>query len=244
MIIYPAIDLRNGHCVRLRQGLAAQETVFADDPVTAAQRWVAEGASWLHVVNLDGAFGQAGTANRQALMRILAAVSVPVQFGGGLRSLDDIAQVIDLGVSRVVLGTVAVRQPEIVVQALDRWGAERIAVGLDAREGMVAVSGWAEISTVQAVTLAVRLRDAGLVRVIYTDIARDGMLNGVNVPATAQLAQSTGLRVIASGGVASAADLIALRRHETEGVEGAIVGMALYTGALSLTAALAAAQGD
>ncbi|MBN1401815.1 MAG: 1-(5-phosphoribosyl)-5-((5-phosphoribosylamino)methylideneamino)imidazole-4-carboxamide isomerase, partial [Anaerolineae bacterium] len=176
MIVYPAIDLRKGRCVRLQQGDAAAETVFVDDPADAARRWASEGAEWLHVVNLDGALGEAGEANLAAVRRILAAADLPVQFGGGLRSLEDVSALLELGAARVILGTVALREPEVVQAALQRFGPERIAVGIDARAGLVAVHGWRDVSTVGATDLALQMRALGIERVVYTDIARDGML--------------------------------------------------------------------
>lgn len=243
MIIYPAIDLRGGRCVRLRQGDFTEETVFAEDPTLAAQRWAAEGAEWLHVVNLDGAVGEKATANLAALRRILEAVELPVQFGGGLRRLEDVARVLELGVSRVILGTVAVREPAIVEQAIARYGAQAVSVGIDARDGRVAVQGWQDVSDVQAVDLAQRVREQGVERIVYTDISRDGMLTGVNVEATAELALASGLRVIASGGVGSLEDVRALKRREADGIEGVIIGMALYRGAVPLKQALTIASG-
>lgn len=244
MIVYPAIDLRNGRCVRLQQGKLESEIVFASDPCEAAQRWTSDGAEWLHIVNLDGALNRAGQVNLEVLKRILKGTRVPIQFGGGLRSLEDIGYVFGLGVARVVLGTVALQRPEVVVQAVSTWGAGRVAVGIDARAGIVAVQGWTEISCVQAEELAVRLKGYGIERVIYTDITRDGMLMGVNVSAIANLAKATSLRVIASGGVANLADIRALSRHESDGVEGVIIGMALYRGAITLADALKAARGE
>ncbi|MHB1295919.1 MAG: 1-(5-phosphoribosyl)-5-[(5-phosphoribosylamino)methylideneamino]imidazole-4-carboxamide isomerase [Anaerolineae bacterium] len=244
MIVYPAIDLRGGRCVRLRQGEVSAETVFADDPVDAAQRWVAEGAAWLHVVNLDGALGLSAAANLAALRRILAAVSVPVQFGGGLRSSANVDDLLGLGVARVILGTVALRDPAVVSACLARHGAEKVLVGIDARQGRVTVAGWLETSDVEAAELGAHMRQAGVRTVVYTDVGRDGMLCGVNVEATADLAQRTGLEVIASGGVASLEDLRALRAHADQGISGVIVGMALYRGAFTLPDALRAAEGD
>ncbi|NLG49549.1 MAG: 1-(5-phosphoribosyl)-5-[(5-phosphoribosylamino)methylideneamino]imidazole-4-carboxamide isomerase [Chloroflexi bacterium] len=243
MIIYPAIDLRGGRCVRLRQGDFAEETVFAEDPALVAQRWAAEGAGWLHVVNLDGAVGEKATANLAALQRILDAVQLPVQFGGGLRRLEDVARVLEMGVSRVILGTVALREPAIVEQAIARYGAQAVSVGIDARDGRVAVQGWLDVSDVQAVELARRVRAQGVERIVYTDISRDGMLTGVNVEATAQLALASGLRVIASGGVASLEDVRAIKQREADGIEGVIIGMALYRGAVPLEQALTIASG-
>lgn len=242
MIVYPAIDLRQGRCVRLQQGDASQETVFAEDPVEVARRWVGEGATWLHVVNLDGAFGEASAANLRALERILAAVTVPVQFGGGLRAVEDVTRLLKLGVHRAILGTVAVHHPEIVQEALALYGAERIAVGIDARGGRVAVRGWVEVSPLEAVDLARQMAALGLKRAIYTDVERDGMLQGANIEATRRLARASGLRVIASGGVASLEDIRALKACEPEGIEGVIIGMALYRGAIRLREAIEIAE--
>ncbi len=238
MIIFPAIDLRGGRCVRLRQGDPAAQTVYGDDPAAMARRWEAEGAGWLHVVNLDGALGDgaAGAISLRALGEILAAVKVPVQYGGGLRVLDDVARVLDLGVQRVVLGTAAVSNPELVSAALERFGTGRIVAGIDAREGQVAIRGWREVTEVQALDLGLELRRLGIERAVYTDIGRDGMLSGPNLAALAVLADRTGLGVIASGGIAGLGDLQAL--GEIAGVEGAIVGQALYTGAIDLREAL------
>jgi phosphoribosylformimino-5-aminoimidazole carboxamide ribotide isomerase len=244
MIIYPAIDLRKGRCVRLRRGQASAETVFADDPRDAAIRWAADGAQWLHVVNLDGALGESGAQNLAALRRILSSTELPVQFGGGIRSLEDVDRLLSIGVTRIVLGTVAVRDPEMVARALQRFGPTRIAVGIDAREGLVATDGWQITSQTRALDLAHAMREMGVERVVYTDIQRDGMLSGVNVQATADLAQQTGLQVIASGGVASLDDVVELKLHEAAGVEGVIIGMALYRDALSLREALVVAGGE
>jgi phosphoribosylformimino-5-aminoimidazole carboxamide ribotide isomerase len=254
--IFPAIDLRQGRVVRLRQGDPAAQTTFADDPAAVAQGWAKQGAAWLHVVNLDGAldFSLAGVRaapsgagcgdslpiNLRRLADIRAAVSLPLQFGGGLRTIDDVARALGLGATRVVLGTVAVRQPEMVSAAVERFGPERIVVGIDARDGMVATHGWQETSSLAAVDVARRMADLGVLRVVYTDISRDGMLSGVNIAATLELARSSGLAVIASGGVASVEDIRGLAPLAADGIEGVIVGQALYTGALRLNEALAA----
>jgi phosphoribosylformimino-5-aminoimidazole carboxamide ribotide isomerase len=245
MIVFPAIDLRQGQVVRLRQGDPQAETVFGTDPVQVARRWVGQGAQWLHVVNLDGALGEQGGAalNLRRLAEIRAATGMPIQFGGGVRSTADVGRALDLGASRVLLGTVAVRAPEVVGDALARYGAERVMVALDARHGLVATHGWQSTSTRRVEELALQMRELGLRRAIFTDVARDGMLTGVNVTATAALARASGLLVIASGGVAGLSDIEALRRHEADGVEGVIVGQALYTGAIDLPGALAAARG-
>jgi phosphoribosylformimino-5-aminoimidazole carboxamide ribotide isomerase len=241
MIVYPAIDLRGGRCVRLQQGDAEAETVFAADPTEAARRWAAQQAEWLHVVNLDGALGESGAANLAALERIVEAVDLPIQFGGGLRSLEDIERLLDMGVARVILGTVAVRNPEIVAQAVETHGPQRIVVGIDARDGLVAIHGWVDTSDVRAADLAQRMRDVGVERIVYTDVKRDGMLTGVNVAATVELARASGLHVIASGGVSSLDDIRALKAHEAEGIEGVVIGMALYRGEIELTQAQEAA---
>jgi len=244
VIVYPAIDMRGGRCVRLRQGDFAAETVFADDPADAARRWVDEGAAWLHVVNLDGALGEVGadSPNLAALERILRVAPAPVQFGGGVRSLEDVARLLDLGVARVILGTVAVRQPEVVAEAVAQHGAERVAVGIDARDGRVTVQGWTEAAETTAPELAARMAALGVRHAIYTDVGRDGMLVGVNVEGTVGLARASGLQVIASGGVASLDDVRSLRAREDEGIAGVIIGMALYRGAIRLPEALAVAR--
>jgi phosphoribosylformimino-5-aminoimidazole carboxamide ribotide isomerase len=260
MIVFPAIDLRRGRCVRLQQGRAEHETVYADDPATVARRWVALGARWLHVVNLDGALGEprgrpralpgsppAGRlpVNLQRLAEIREAVpGTPIQFGGGVRSLADVEMALDLGAGRVILSTAAIHDPEMVAHAVQRFGPERIAVGIDAREGRVATHGWRRTTSTTAVALGQAMRHQGVVRVIYTDIARDGMLTGLNIEATVALARATGLRVIASGGVASLEDLTQLRDRAADRacVEGVIIGQALYSGVLSLSEAIRVAQ--
>ncbi len=245
--IFPAIDLRQGRCVRLRQGDPDAETVYSEDPVAMARHWVAQGASWLHVVNLDGAFaGHVRTGsdlpiNLQRLAEIRRAVDVPIQFGGGLRTLEDIALVLDLGATRVVLGTVAVTNPDLVREALARFGAERIVVGLDARDGRVATHGWLEVSNVRVEDLGRAMAQVGVLRAVYTDIRRDGMLAGVDAEGAARLAEATGLRVIASGGVAGLEDIRRLLAVADRGVEGVIVGQALYTGHLNLREAISLA---
>ncbi len=244
--IFPAIDLRRGRCVRLRQGDPNAETLFSDDPAAMARQWADEGASWLHVVNLDGAFDDAPTTssqlpiNLQRLRQIREAVDLPIQFGGGIRTLADIALALELGATRVVLGTIAVNDPKIVIEALARFGPQRIVVGIDARNGMVATHGWLNLSDVRAEDLARAMADAGVQRVVFTDISRDGMLTGVNVAATVALARASGLRVIASGGVSAVDDIRSLARHASEGIEGAIIGQALYAGRFTLAAAIQA----
>lgn len=243
MIVYPAIDLRHGRCVRLVQGDVSAETVFAADPLEAALRWADEGATWLHMVNLDGALGESGQANLEALRRIVSRVALPVQFGGGVRTLGDIGALLNLGVARVILGTVAVLQPDLVGAAVERFGAERIVVGIDARGGRVVIHGWADASEVDAVSLARRVACQGVRRLVYTDVSRDGMLQGVDAEGAAALARSSGVGVIASGGVSSLEDLRTLKALEPAGVEGVIIGMALYRGALALREAITVSGG-
>jgi len=242
MIIYPAIDLRRGRCVRLVQGDPDAETVVSDDPAATARRWAGLGAEWLHVVNLDGAFGDEASANATALRDILAAVNVPVQFGGGLRTLADIEAALALGVARVVVGTVAVTNPGLMGEALARFGSERVALAIDARDGLVATHGWRQLSGVTAVSLALQMKRLGVTRVVYTDIARDGTLTGVNAVACAALAAASGLAVIASGGVASLEDVRRVKAVEASGVEGIIIGKALYAGQVDLVQALEMAR--
>ncbi|MGC9359217.1 MAG: 1-(5-phosphoribosyl)-5-[(5-phosphoribosylamino)methylideneamino]imidazole-4-carboxamide isomerase [Anaerolineae bacterium] len=242
MIVYPAIDLRRGRCVRLAQGRADRERVYAKDPAAVARTWEEQGARWLHVVNLDGALGDESAANLAALARILEAVDAAVQFGGGLRTLADVRRVLDMGVTRAVLGTVAVRDPGMVAEALERFGSERIVVGIDASHGLVATHGWRQMSDMAALDLAREMESLGVDRVVYTDIQRDGMLGGVNVEATRRLAEATSLSVIASGGVGSLDDVRALASIGKGRVEGVIVGMALYEGRFSLSEAIAVAN--
>ncbi|MEJ5312684.1 MAG: 1-(5-phosphoribosyl)-5-[(5-phosphoribosylamino)methylideneamino]imidazole-4-carboxamide isomerase [Anaerolineae bacterium] len=232
--IYPAIDLREGRVVRLAQGDPDRETAYDTQPLAVARRWQAAGATWLHVVNLDGAFGEGGRKNVTALARILTT-GMWVQFGGGVRDLETVRRVLDMGVARVVLGTVAVENPAVVEQALADFGPERLAVGIDARDGYVRTRGWREAAPLTALELAHQWAALGGRWLIFTDIARDGMSSGVNVEATAALAQATGLAVIASGGVATLEDV---QRVRNVGLSGVIIGRALYEGHISLEAAL------
>jgi phosphoribosylformimino-5-aminoimidazole carboxamide ribotide isomerase len=236
--IYPAIDLRGGKVVRLRQGDSTQQTTYADDPAKVASRWLAEGSRWLHVVNLDGAFGERDATNQKALRNILMVskeFDAQVQFGGGLRTEQQIASAIDMGVDRIILGTLAVENPDLIQRTIHSYGTERVAAGLDARQGWVQVRGWKEGTQVQALNLAKTLKDLGLKWLIFTDIARDGLGTGLNLAATRDLARSTGLCVIASGGVNSLEDVGQARRAQLAGV---IIGRALYEGKLDLKAIL------
>jgi phosphoribosylformimino-5-aminoimidazole carboxamide ribotide isomerase len=239
MIIYPAIDLRGGKVVRLRQGDPAQQTVFSDDPVATAQQWIEQGATWLHVVNLDGALAAAN--DNGAILQQIAHLNVAVQFGGGLRSMDDIAHAIGLGADRVVLGTVAITEPAVVTQAIMRYGTERVCVALDARGGKITTHGWQQTGSATPGEVGGEMRERGVKYALYTDVSRDGELSGVNVEATVALAQETGLRVIASGGVSTLDDLH--RLAETRQIAGAVIGMALYEGRFTLYEAIAASGG-
>lgn len=236
MILYPAIDLKDGACVRLLRGDMTKATVFADDPAAQARSFAEAGCQWLHLVDLNGAFA-GRPVNADAVEAILAAVDIPCQLGGGIRDLATIEAWIDRGVARVILGTIAVEAPDLVRSAAAAFPG-RIAVGLDARDGRVATRGWAEDTDITVTDLARRFEDAGIAALIYTDISRDGAMQGPNIAATAALARTVALPVIASGGVSSLADLVALRK--AGGIAGAISGRALYDGALDLRAALAA----
>ncbi len=238
MEIIPAIDLRGGNCVRLYQGDYAQETVFSDDPLAVAERWQAEGGQRLHIVDLDGAHS-GNPANLAAITAITRALDIPVQVGGGIRSVDTAAGLFDAGAARVVVGTAAVSHPELVEELCRRFGRERVVVALDARDGLVAIRGWTETSAITATDLALRMAGLGVVRLLYTDISRDGTLEEPNYAATAALAQDSGLAVLSAGGV-GAAEHIA--RLALTGAEAAIIGRALYTGDVTVGEALRAAQ--
>lgn len=240
MMIFPAIDLRGGRCVRLYKGDFAKEEVFSDRPGETAKRWEAMGARYLHVVDLDGARG-GRSENLSAIREILASVSIPVELGGGIRTLEQIGDILAMGVSRVILGSLAVESPSCVRQAVERFGASRVAVGIDARNGVVAVSGWESDSGVEALALAEDMVSCGVRTIIHTDIARDGTLEGVNAGASAALARASGAEVIVSGGVRGLDDIRAVKARENDGLAGVIVGRAIYTGALDLGEALALA---
>ena len=234
MILYPAIDLKGGACVRLAQGDMARATLFNPDPAAQARSFAAAGAEWLHVVDLDGAFA-GRSINADAVAAILAAVRVPLQLGGGIRDMGAIEGWLGRGVARVILGTAAVKNPGLVREACRKFPG-RVAVGIDARQGRVAVEGWAETSDLDVLTLARRFEDAGVAAIIFTDIERDGLLGGVDVAGTAALARSLRTPVIASGGVGGIADI---QRLSGAGIAGVVVGRALYEGWLDLAAALA-----
>ncbi len=242
MLLIPAIDLKDGHCVRLKQGEMEGATVFSEDPVSMARHWVAQGARRLHLVDLNGAF--AGKPKNEAVIKaIVSAVSddIPVQLGGGIRDLDTIERYLDDGVSYVIIGTAAVKNPGFLHDACSAFGGH-IIVGLDAKEGKVAVDGWSKMTGHDVVDLARKFEDYGVEAVIYTDIGRDGMLGGVNVEATVRLAQALRIPVIASGGIAAMTDIEQLCAVEGEGIMGAITGRAIYEGTLDFQAAQARAD--
>ncbi|MEZ4867984.1 MAG: HisA/HisF-related TIM barrel protein [Caldilineaceae bacterium] len=272
MIIYPAIELHQGRCVRLRQGDPTSLTVMNEQPAQMARHWVDQGAEWLHIINLDGSLGATQsqlstlhrppnilvqrpgadkpepphvelarqlTVNLQQLRAIRQAVAIPIQFGGGLRTWEDIQLALELGADRVVLSTAAIETPELVAAALDKWGAERIVVGIDVRDGKVATHGWQRFLEIDLVDLGHRMHAIGVKRVVYTDISRDGMLSGVNVGCAARLGDTTNLHVIAGGGVACLGDIERLKAHEHYNIEGVVIGQALDSGALDLSKAVA-----
>lgn len=241
MIIIPAIDLRGGRCVRLTQGRATDETIYSENPVAMARRWYDEGADMLHIVNLDGALGKNDEGNLKALERILYEVNIPVQFGGGVRTLEDVRRLDELGATRIVIGTTAIENPVLFEHMVDEFGTT-IVVGIDAHNGKVATRGWEKISEMDAMTLAQKVAELGVERIVYTDISRDGMLEGVNLEATREIAEATGLKVTASGGVSTIDDIIALCDLEEFGVDSVIVGKALYEGRFTLDEAIEAAE--
>ncbi len=237
MILFPAIDLKDGQCVRLKLGEMSEATVFNDDPAAQARAFEDQGFEYLHIVDLNGAFA-GKPVNGAAVEAILAAVRMPVQLGGGIRDMGTVESWLAKGVRRVILGTVAVRDPALVKAAAKAYPG-RVAVGIDAKGGKVAVEGWAETSELTAIDLAKRFEDAGVAAIIYTDIERDGVLKGLNLPATSALAAETAIPVIASGGLASMDDVEALLRPENARLEGAITGRALYDGRIDPATALA-----
>ncbi|MDE0298928.1 MAG: 1-(5-phosphoribosyl)-5-[(5-phosphoribosylamino)methylideneamino]imidazole-4-carboxamide isomerase [Candidatus Poribacteria bacterium] len=237
MLILPAIDLRNGKCVNLVQGRAEEETVFSDQPIEMAKRWEAEGAEYLHLVDLDGAFHGA-SANLQIVREIVETIRVPVQLGGGIRTLEQLDQVLAVGVARAILGTAALKDPDLVKTACREYGA-KIAVGIDAKDELVATEGWLDVSHKPAIEFAKEMRNLGVSTIIYTDIKSDGMLKGPNMEATRAIVEAVDINVIASGGITSVEDLKILK---SLGASGAIIGRALYTGDLELRSALAAVR--
>ena len=240
MIIFPAIDLRDGKCVRLLRGDFAKETVYSSNPEDVALRWVREGAEYLHVVDLDGALA-GKPQNTEVIKKILSSVQIPIEAGGGIRTLETIENTLELGVKRVILGSVAVQNRSLVKEACQRY-RDRIVVGIDAKDGITVIDGWGVSGGIPAVELAKELASFGLKTIIYTDISRDGTLSGVNIEATSKLAIESGVDIIASGGVKSLEDIHALKKREVDGIVGVIAGKSIYEGTLSLSEAIAAAR--
>ena len=234
MQLYPAIDIKNGQCVRLKQGLFDNVTIYSDAPSAMAKLWEEKGASFLHLVDLDGALA-GHPVNIPAIKEILNTVSIPIELGGGIRTPQSVDQLLNLGVSRVIIGTKAVERPEFMKELADRFGPDRIVLGVDAKDGLVAVEGWEKVSSLPAKQLCLMMKEYGVRHVVYTDISRDGMLSGPNVEATKKLTEETGMDVIASGGVSSMKDLEDLAHA---GICGAIIGKALYEGRIQLEEAV------
>jgi phosphoribosylformimino-5-aminoimidazole carboxamide ribotide isomerase len=236
MLIIPAIDLKEGKCVRLEQGLMDKATVYSEDPATTAKHWEAQGAELLHVVDLNGAF--AGVPkNLDAIKAIRGAIKIPIEVGGGIRDIATIEALVSIGIDRIILGTAAIENPAFVREACEKF-PNRIIVGIDAREGMVAIKGWAEVTKVEAADLALKMQDYGVISIIYTDIKRDGMLSGPNIEATRALARALHIPVIASGGVHTMKDIENLMTVRHAGVSGVITGKAIYSGSLNLKEAI------
>lgn len=229
--------------MRLFKGDFKQETVFSDHPEDMARKWQSQGAEFLHLVDLDGALA-GKSENLPAVRDILSAIDIPAELGGGIRTMENIEKVLSLGICRVILGSVAVRNPALVKEACAEFGGDRVVVGIDAKDGIVAVDGWGVSGDMRAEELAKRMAEVGVATIIYTDISRDGTLSGVNVEATAELARGSGVKVIASGGVKSLEDIRRLKPYEKDGIEGVIVGKSIYTGSLDLGKAIEIAKGD
>ena len=242
MLIIPAIDLRDGRCVRLKQGRKDDVTHYDGDPVEVAKDFQKQGAEWLHVVDLDGAFAERNSTNRQTLKAIVEAVNIPIEFGGGLRSFSDVEQVLQLGVARVVIGTLAVESPQILQKLVASFGSDRIAVGIDAKGGQVVIRGWEKSEALNAIELARDIATVGIKRIIYTDVARDGMLIGPNIEETCRIARESGLKVTASGGVSSIDDIKRLTQTAECGVDSVIVGRAIYERRFTVAEAILAAS--
>ncbi|MDP7439159.1 MAG: 1-(5-phosphoribosyl)-5-[(5-phosphoribosylamino)methylideneamino]imidazole-4-carboxamide isomerase [SAR324 cluster bacterium] len=233
MLLIPAIDLKNGRCVRLLQGEAAAETVYSDDPAAMARSFEDAGAKRLHLVDLDGAFKGKG-ANLVSIRSILKNISIPVQLGGGLRNAENIEQMFELGVSSVIVGTMAVKNPDVLEEVIQRFSGEKVILGIDARDRKVSIEGWQEGTEIDDVEFALRWKKFGIQRIVFTDIARDGMLSGPNLEALGDFARRTGLKIVASGGVSSMGDLELLKTLEVDGVDQVISGKAIYEGKLDL----------
>lgn len=234
MQLYPAIDIKNGQCVRLRQGQFHDVEVYSNTPAKVGKLWESQGATYIHLVDLDGALA-GHSVNDDAIRAIIEEVIIPVEVGGGIRTIQDIEHKLSLGVSRVIIGTKAVENPAFIREAISNFGADRIVVGIDAKDGMVAIEGWEKVSSYNAVSLAIQMKDIGVKTIIYTDISKDGMLQGPNVEHTKVMVEATGLDIIASGGISSLKDLETLG---TINVQGAIIGKALYENRINLKEAI------
>lgn len=241
MIILPAIDLKEGRCVRLEQGLMDKDTVYNDDPAAQARIWQEQGGEYLHIVDLDGAFAGA-PKNKAAIEAIVSAIDIPSELGGGIRDLQTIEAYLDLGINRVILGTIAKENPALVKEACQKFPGQ-IVVGIDAKDGLVAVRGWADVTEKKATEMAREMEDFGVEAIIYTDISRDGMMQGPNIEATKNLAESITIPVIASGGLSTLDDIRRLIEIEASGVSGVITGKAIYSGAIDLRDAVALTKG-
>lgn len=240
MLIIPAIDLRNGNVVRLFQGNFDKETIFSSQPDEVAIRWQSYGAKFIHIVDLDGArIGK--STNIESIKSIVKSIQIPVELGGGIRTLVDIEKILAMGVNRVILGSAAVQSPVLVREAC-RLFNERIVIGIDARDGIVATDGWETSGKISAIDLAKKMKGFGIKRIVYTDISRDGTGEGVNISSALELAKATGLKIIVSGGVGNLDDIREIKKHEREGIEGVIIGKALYTNSLDLEAAINIAE--
>ena len=233
MIVIPAIDLKNGKCVRLLQGKATMETVYSDNPVEMATLFEEAGAQCLHLVDLDGAFA-GKSANMQSIQAIIRAVEIPVELGGGIRNLEDIKRMLNLGISSVIVGTMAVKNPDVLEFVLKEFSGEQVILGIDSRNGKVAISGWEEQTEIDDIEFGILWKHYGIERIIFTDITRDGMLTGPNLPALRRFAEQTHLRITASGGISSKADIERLKSLESVGVDQVIVGKAIYEGKIRL----------
>jgi phosphoribosylformimino-5-aminoimidazole carboxamide ribotide isomerase len=242
MNIYPAIDLRGGQCVRLLKGDFSKETVYGKDPGAMAKKWASEGAASIHVVDLDGALA-GESRNLPSIKSIIKEGGIPIEVGGGIRTMEQIEKLLNLGVHQAILGSAAVYHPELVAEACKAFPGH-IVVGIDAKEGMVAVEGWSQSGNIKAVELAKKMADCGVTRIIYTDIARDGMMIGNNIKETVEVAKACGIPVTASGGVSTLDDVRRLKKESADGIEGCIIGKALYTGAISLPDAVRIAKED
>ena len=242
MLIIPAIDLREGKCVRLTQGRMDAVKVYGNDPIRVAQAFEQAGARMLHVVDLDGAFSEANSPNRNLLGKIVRAVEIPVQFGGGIRTRRDAKQILDLGASRIVVGTMAVESPDLLTRMLHQFAPAQIAIGIDARDGRVVTRGWQTEEKIDALSMARTVAAMGAARIVYTDILRDGMLSGPNIDQTSRVAKESRLKVTASGGISSLKDLQRLKAASSCGIDSVIVGKALYEGRFTLAEAIAVAS--